>query len=77
MRSIEEEVIKYCYSRNLCLVTKEGLEYRNRPIVIEKMNKDAIPIEWVRKYMDSLPDGSMAYECILVMLERWEKENGK
>ena len=36
---------------------------------------DVIPVEWLRKYMDSLPDGSMAYECILVMLERWGKEN--
>ena len=36
---------------------------------------EAIPVEWVRKYMDGLPDGGMAYECILVMLEDWRKEN--
>lgn len=36
----------------------------------------AIPKEWIRDYMLKLPDGSEAYECILVMLEDWEKENG-
>ena len=36
----------------------------------------AIPKEWIRDYMLKLPDGSEAYECILVMLEEWEKENG-
>lgn len=35
----------------------------------------AIPKEWIRDYMLRLPDGSEAYECILVMLENWEKEN--
>lgn len=38
---------------------------------------DAIPKEWIRDYMLKLPDGSEAYECILVMLENWEKENEK
>lgn len=36
---------------------------------------EAIPKEWIRDYMLRLPDGSEAYECILVMLENWEKEN--
>ena len=36
---------------------------------------EAIPKEWIRDYMRRLPDGSEAYECILVMLEEWEKEN--
>lgn len=35
----------------------------------------AIPKEWIRDYMLRLSDGSEAYECILVMLEDWEKEN--
>lgn len=37
----------------------------------------AIPIEWIRNYMFRLPDGSESYECILVMLEDWERENDK
>ena len=36
---------------------------------------EAISINWIRDYMLRLPDGSEAYECILVMLEDWEKEN--
>ena len=36
---------------------------------------EAIPKEWIRDYMLRLPDGNAAYECILVMLEDWEKEN--
>ena len=42
----------------------------NAPIV------EAIPKEWIKDYMLRLPDGSEAYECILVMLEEWERENG-
>ena len=38
---------------------------------------EAIPKEWIRDYMLRLSDGSEAYECILVMLEEWEKENDK
>lgn len=47
----EEDVMKYCYSRNLMLVTKESLESMHRPIVIETMNKNAIPVEWIKKYI--------------------------
>lgn len=36
---------------------------------------EAIPKEWIRDYTLRLPDGNAAYECILVMLEDWEKEN--
>ena len=48
----EEDVMKYCQSRNLMLVTKESLEYTHRPIVIETMNKKAIPIEWLHSIME-------------------------
>ena len=48
----EEDVMKYCNSRNLMLVTKESLEYMHRPIVIETMNKNAIPIEWLHSIME-------------------------
>ena len=44
--------------------------------VEEQPTVKAIPKEWIRDYMLRLPDGSEAYECILVMLEDWEKENG-
>ena len=53
---IEEEVIKYCYSRNLCLVAKEILENMHRPIVIETMNKDAIPIEQLLSILPKYDD---------------------
>ncbi len=43
--------------------------------VEEQPTVEAIPKEWIRDYMLRLPDGSEAYECILVMLENWEKEN--
>lgn len=73
----EEDVMKYCYSRNLMLVTKESLEYMHRPIVIETMNKNAIPVEWIEKQMaerenygDFNTAGAIGY-----LLLSWEKEN--
>lgn len=73
----EKDVMEYCYSRNLMLVTKESLEYTHRPIVIETMNKNAIPVEWIKKYAKK--GGKIAnilfpFE-IEMMLEDWEKEN--
>lgn len=74
----EKDVMKYCYSRNLMLVTKESLEYMHRPIVIETMNKNAIPVEWIEKQMaerenygDFNTAGAIGY-----LLLSWEKENG-
>lgn len=43
----------------------------------ENARKKAIPKEWIRDYMLRLPDGSEAYECILVMLENWEDEQAR
>ena len=43
--------------------------------LFEKPYLKAIPIKWIKDYMLKLPDGSEAYECILIMLEDWEKEN--
>lgn len=81
----EEDVMKYCYSRNLMLVTKESLEYMHRPIVIETMNKNAIPIEWVKKQIEKYAtlefhldvDDIEARACLEYLLEDWEKENGR
>lgn len=44
--------------------------------ILKEGNKEWIPVEWINKYMNNLPDGSEVYECLLVMLEEWEKENG-
>lgn len=76
----EEDVMKYCYSRNLMLVTKESLEYMHRPIVIETMNKNAIPIEWIKKWCNehnrkSLEERLLKRYGVITMLEDWEKEN--
>ncbi len=64
----KEDVMEYCYSRNLMLVTKESLEYMHRPIVIETMNKNAIPIEWIKEHY-------AYYGLIKQLIEEWEKEN--
>lgn len=81
----EEDVMKYCYSRNLMLVTKESLEYRHRPIIIETMNKNVVPVEWIKKWAKK--NGLDCYDydyptekndwwyAIEKMLEDWEKEN--
>lgn len=84
----EEDVMKYCQSRNLMLVTKESLEYMHRPIVIETMNKNAIPVEWIEKWLDKttgtrdgddisqLPEQlKFAIGMINLMEMEWEKEN--
>ena len=44
--------------------------------LFEKPYLKAIPIEWIKDYMLKLPDGSEAYECILVMLEEWKRGSG-
>ena len=44
--------------------------------LFEKPYLKAIPIEWIKDYMLKLPDGSEAYECILVMLEEWKRDFG-
>ena len=66
-KKLEEYRVPYTY--HIC-----SMPYSFMQSIMAKLMK-SIPIEWVRKYMDNLPDGSMAYECILVMLEEWEKEN--
>lgn len=43
--------------------------------ILKEGNREWIPVEWINKYMNDLPDSSEAYECLLVMLETWEKEN--
>ena len=59
----EEDVMKYCQSRNLMLVTKESLEYMHRPIVIENApTVKAIPIEWIRNYVSIWVCGNI-YWC--------------
>ena len=77
----KEDVMKYCQSRNLMLVTKESLEYMHRPIVIETMNKNAIPIEWINKWLETcIPrydyDRMTYIADVYEMLDDWEKENG-
>ena len=61
-----------CIHKEVC-----GKEGCNDPAMVfcDDMITEAIPFEWIRKYMGSLPDGGMAYECILAVLERWETEN--
>ena len=86
----EEDVMKYCQSRNLMLVTKESLEYMHRPIVIENApTVEAIPIEWIEKYLEpykehfnKLSDKSKetsgagwVIDVLESMLREWEKEN--
>ena len=71
----EEDVMKYCYSRNLMLVTKESLEYMHRPIVIETVNKNAIPIEWIIKWVKNWKPYTNVKSDVFYMLEDWEKEN--
>lgn len=56
----EEDVMKYCYSRNLMLVTRESLEYMHRPIVIETMNKNAIPVEWLKNKISQYEDAILS-----------------
>ena len=77
-----EQVMEYCYSRNLMLVTKESLEYMHRPIVIETMNKNAIPVKWIlNKYRGKWEKAEMGrrdfqfIEVIDELLADWEKEN--
>ena len=73
----EEDVMKYCYSRNLMLVTKESLEYMHRPIVIETMNKNAISIEWIRDRQYKIGWYSEEGKTITKLLKDWEQENEK
>ena len=79
----EKDVMEYCYSRNLMLVTKESLEYMHRPIVIETMNKNAIPIEWLINKCNEADNMGMGIDdwsvkdCYQLVLEQWEKENEK
>lgn len=68
----EEDVMKYCYSRNLMLVTRESLEYMHRPIVIETMNKNAIPIEWLLKRAEMCT--SDYSNCLHYAIEDWLNE---
>ena len=76
----KEDVMEYCYSRNLMLVTKESLEYMHRPIVIETMNKNAIPIEWLINKCNEADNMGMGIDdwsvkdCYQLVLEQWEKE---
>ena len=87
----EEDVMKYCNSRNLMLVAKESLEYMHRPIVIENApTVKAIPIETIKKEIERLKEdikwawyyGNTALEkmeylerWLEIKLEDWEKEN--
>lgn len=78
----EKDVMKYCQSRNLMVITKESLEYMHRPIVIETMNKNAIPVEWIKKWCNehnrkSLEERLLKRYGVITMLEDWEKENEK
>ena len=72
----EEDVMKYCQSRNLMLVTKESLEYMHRPIVIETMNKNAIPIEWINNWLNTGRNAKY-FIPMMEMIKEWEKENEK
>lgn len=72
----EEDVMKYCYSRNLMLVTKESLEYMHRPIVVETINKDAIPVEWMKYHVMCRKDLTFdKLELVWSIIKDWEKEN--
>lgn len=73
----EEDVMKYCYSRNLMLVTKESLEYMHRPIVIENApTVKAIPIEWILKWACEFIDpNSEGYKMAMELVHDWRKEN--
>lgn len=78
----EEDVMKYCQSRNLMLVTKESLEYMHRPIVIENApTVNAIPIEWLINKCNEADNMGMGIDdwsvkdCYQLVLEQWEKEN--
>ena len=78
----EEDVMKYCQSRNLMLVTKESLEYMHRPIVIENApTVEAIPIEWLINKCNEADNMGMGIDdwsvkdCYQLVLEQWEKEN--
>ena len=83
----EEDVMKYCQSRNLMLVTKESLEYMHRPIVIENApTVNAIPIEWIKNVWLKNPDNQgeidffppATFEVVMNwLIEDWEKENEK
>lgn len=44
--------------------------------VEEQPEVEAVPIDWIKDYVLRLPDGSEAYECILVMLEEWKRDLG-
>ena len=72
----EEDVMKYCYSRNLMLVTKESLEYMHRPIVIETMNKNAIPVEWFKNLIKTVEDSRNYEESEILKwaLNKWENQ---
>ena len=72
----KEDVMEYCQSRNLMLVTKESLEYMHRPIVIETMNKNAIPIEWINNWLNTGRNAKY-FIPMMEMIKEWEKENEK
>ena len=44
--------------------------------VEEQLEVEAVPIDWIKDYVLRLPDGSEAYECILIMLEEWKRDLG-
>lgn len=80
----EEDVMKYCQSRNLMLVTKESLEYMHRPIVIENApTVEAIPIEFIKRLIEKFDceRGNAikdTFAHILTgLLEFWEFEQEK
>lgn len=78
MRLIDADVFKTEYENLITWVSHRAEKARLREFIKDIQNQPtvkAIPKEWIRDYMLKLPDGSEAYECILVMLENWEKEN--
>ena len=75
---IDADVFKTEYENLITWVSHRAEKARLREFIKDIQNQPtvkAIPKEWIRDYMLRLPDGSEAYECILVMLENWEKEN--
>ena len=53
-------------------ITEELIEM----IIEEQPEVEAVPIDWIKDYVLRLPDGSEAYECILIMLEEWKRYLG-
>lgn len=36
---------------------------------------DAIPIDWIRSYIDSNPDGRINLAAIIAMVDQWRRES--